>query len=63
VAVTEVASEQGLTGIQGPENLEGFIQSQFYEPNYRSYGLGETATKTGAAVHSRRRQPGLLENR
>jgi len=37
LAVAEVAFEQGLAGIERPENLEGFIQSQVYEPNYRSY--------------------------
>jgi malate dehydrogenase (oxaloacetate-decarboxylating)(NADP+) len=37
LAVAKVAFEQGLAGIERPENLEGFIQSQVYEPNYRSY--------------------------
>jgi hypothetical protein len=32
----EVAFEQSLAKIERPENLEGFIQSQVYEPNYRS---------------------------
>jgi malic enzyme len=36
-AVAELAFEQVLAGIKRPENLEGLIQSQVFEPNYRSY--------------------------
>ena len=36
-AVCEVAYEQGLAVNPRPDDLEAFIKSQMYEPNYRSY--------------------------
>jgi malate dehydrogenase (oxaloacetate-decarboxylating)(NADP+) len=36
-AVAELAFEEGLAGIQRPENLTDFIQSQMFEPQYPSY--------------------------
>jgi malate dehydrogenase (oxaloacetate-decarboxylating)(NADP+) len=36
-AVAELAFEEGLAGIQRPENLTDFIQSQMFEPHYPSY--------------------------
>jgi malate dehydrogenase (oxaloacetate-decarboxylating)(NADP+) len=36
-AVCEVAYEQGLAVTPRPDDLQAFIKSQMYEPNYRSY--------------------------
>ena len=37
VAVAELAFDEGLAGIQRPENLAGFIQAQMFEPQYPAY--------------------------
>ena len=36
-AVAELAFEEGLAGIQRPDDVKAFIQSQMYEPEYPSY--------------------------
>jgi len=36
-AVAELAFEEGLAGVQRPENIKAFIQSQMFEPHYPSY--------------------------
>ena len=37
VAVAELAFDNGLAGIDRPENIEDFIRSQMFEPHYSSY--------------------------
>jgi malate dehydrogenase (oxaloacetate-decarboxylating)(NADP+) len=37
VAVCEVAFEQGLAGIESPENLESFIRGRMFDPHYVPY--------------------------
>lgn len=38
VAVCEVAFEQGLAGIEPPDDLDGFVRSRMYQPHYVPYG-------------------------
>jgi len=37
VAVAEVAFERGLAGVQRPADIEAFVRSHMYDPNYKSY--------------------------
>lgn len=36
-AVAEVAFERGLAGVQRPPDVEAFVRSHMYDPNYKSY--------------------------